>query len=166
MVIQLLTFGKSCTMHQAVDRIQKCRGRRQELETDEIAVWFGTAAHMSNARLGGRRLTVEHEAHRLNRLNRKRLTSLDQGAVMGEVVDTSGFSGIERSPKRTEHLVSNMGSSIAWRTHHTRPSIVCLGPLQASRHSGVALYEGITGPDVGRRDAIVRHWADYGLAIE
>ena len=153
-------------MHQAIDRIQKRRGRRQKFETDEIAIWFGTTAHMSNARLGDRRLTVEHEAHGLDRLNRKRLTRLDQGAVMGEVVDTSGFSGIERSPKRTEHLVSAMGSSIAWRTHHTRPSIVCVEPLQASRHSGVALHHGHYRWRRRRKRAIFRHWADYGLAIE
>ena len=96
---------------------------------------------MANAGIGDCRLTVEREAYRLNRLDRQRLTRFDQRAVRREVMYASGFSGIEGSPKRTEHLVPHMGPSIAWRTHYdTRPFMVCVRPLQGSRHSGGTLY--------------------------
>ena len=153
--------------HQALNDIQKRRRHRQKLDPNEIAIGFGTSADVTYARIGNRGLTVEHEAHRLNGLDRKRLTRLDQRAMMREVVYASRFSGIERSPKRTKYLVPNMGPSIAWRTHHdTRLSIVCVGPLQGSRHSGVTRHREQYANTAGNTRALVRYCADYGLAME
>ena len=81
---------------------------------------FGRFAvgEVPNARIGNRRLAVEHQADRLHRLDRKRLMSFDQRTVMRKVMHADCVTGVEASPECSEHLESHPGAAIARCSHH------------------------------------------------
>ena len=83
---------------------------------------------MTDARVGERGLSVEHEADGLHRFNGERLIGLNQRALMREIVHTDWVSSVERSPERSEHLVAHTGATIPRRTHH-RPHLPITGLL-------------------------------------
>ena len=83
-VNRLRKFGrKGAIGHQPIDGVEK-RGRGgEEFDTDEIAVerTERRRTDVPDARIGDRGLAVEHQADRLNRLDRERLMGFDQRAV-------------------------------------------------------------------------------------
>ena len=90
---------------------------------------------MPDARVRHGRLPVEHQAHRLNRLNRKRLMSFDQGAMMSEVVNPHGIAGIVRSPEGAEHFKTDLRPTIPCCAHQC-PQAITVGVVQAGYHCG------------------------------
>ena len=68
---------------------------------------------VTDAGVGDRRLAVEHQADRLDRLDGKRLMSLDECAMVREVVHANRVSGVEASPEGSEHFEPHPSSAIA-----------------------------------------------------
>ena len=72
---------------------------------------------MADPRICQRRLTIENQADSLNGFDREGLMSLNQGAVMREVVHADRVAGIECSPERPEDLKPNPGPTISRCSH-------------------------------------------------
>ena len=118
-VKRLRSFGRRGAIdHQPIDRIDERARGREELDADKITiVGFVRGADVPDARVGQRGLAVEHEADRLNGLDRERLMGFDQRALLSEIVHPHRIPGIEGSPERSKHFESNSMPSIAWRSH-------------------------------------------------
>ena len=87
---------------------------------------------MADAGISDRGLAIEHQADRLDRLDRERLMSFDQRTVMRKVMHTDCVPGVETAPEGPEHLESHPGAAIARCSHHSRyPSIAT--PASATR---------------------------------
>ena len=81
---------------------------------------------VADAGVGDCGLAIEHQANRLNRLDRQRLMSFDQRAVVREVVNTDCITGVEGPPESSEDLESHSGAAIARCSHHARyPFMAC-----------------------------------------
>jgi len=79
---------------------------------------------MADLGVGNRGLAVEHEAHRLHRLDRERLMRLDQCALVCEIVNANRVPRIEGSPERSEYLEPHPSSAIARCPHHISDSSI------------------------------------------
>lgn len=123
LAIALRKFGRvRAKRHQPIDRFEEGGGCRNEFDTDQIALagCRGRGFEVAHARLGHRRLAVEHQAHRLDRLDRQRLMGFDQRTMMREIVHTHWFAGIKRSPEGSEHFKSHSRAAISGSAHHHR----------------------------------------------
>lgn len=115
----LRSFGRRGAIdHQPINRVSKRARGSEELDADKIAIGgFVCGADVPDARIGQRGLAVQHQADGLNGLDRERLMSFDQRALLSEIVYPHRVPGVERSPERSKHFESNSMPSIAWRSH-------------------------------------------------
>ena len=129
--------------HQAIDGFMEGYRCAEELYADEIPFTFDAAALVAHACIGGRRLAVEDETHRLDRFNGEWLMGFDQRAVVREIVHTHRVTRIERPPERAEYFETHAGSSIPGCFDAHRPSIPVTA-VQSVRHAPVTYCLGKT----------------------
>lgn len=121
LVNDLRKFGRvGSVRHQPIDGFDE-RGRRgKKFDTHKEAVTLARdgGLQMADAGVGHCRLSVEDQADRLDRLDRKGLLRLDQGSMMVEVMNPDGIARVERSPERSKHFEPNSGPTVSGRSHH------------------------------------------------
>jgi hypothetical protein len=119
LVNDLRKFGRVRSVgHQAIDGFEKGRWRGEKFDADQITIARLSRLEVPDPRVGDRGLAIEHQADRLDRLDRERLVGFDQRAVVCEVMHAHRIAGVEGSPERSEDFETHPGSSIAGGSHH------------------------------------------------